>query len=694
MSGHSSPLKPLENAFARVLGIQISYVNNDGVEIFLQRDIFDKVARELLPRSLPFEGEWNEAFLEKYMRRRYARRLPQNAVAWGDDELVLVCRSLDDDPFTSLSGELILDDGTRKNFEARDISWNRIPSHAAPFFAQPLLEARVATGLKVKAGYHLLRTNDGESCHVIAAPKRLPAATKKSWGAFVPAYALRAESDWGSGSYTELGQISSWLADKGAGTVATLPLLPSFLEDWKSDPSPYSPASRLFWNEFYVDPKKSPEWDHSPRARSLFEKNATKIREWKAADYVPYFEIAQLKREILMELAKTYFANGDKKRLERALTEKPRLMDYARFRAHSFSQKSSWWGWSDEDKTSLEHAKVDESLVQFYAYSQMLALEQVSILSTECRRKGLSFYLDLPVGVHSDSYDVWKNPEQYCFKLSAGAPPDPFFTKGQNWGFPPFRPTALATDGFMHFKEILRHHLSQASLLRLDHVMGFHRIYVVPHGVEADRGAYIRFPFEELYATLLLEASRAGARLVGEDLGTVPEEVRKAMNEHLLSRLYVFQYEATPAVDGVVPPAASNTAATLNTHDMPMWAAYWQGLDIPDRIDLGLLNDQSAKEEAETRAAIRDGWLKRLGLPKDAKLQEIFEKTMLFLGKSEAELVLVTLEDAWLEERPQNTPGTWKERRNWERKSRYSLEEIEKDPKFLDFLSRFAKSRE
>ena len=686
-------MKPLENAFASVLGIQISYVNNDGVEVFLNRDVFDKVARELLPPSLSFEGEWDEAFLEKYMRLRYARRLPHNAVAWIDEELVVVCHSLEENPFTSLSGEVLLDDGTRKTFEADDILWKQVPSHAAPFFAQPLLEARVATGLKLKAGYHLLRSSDGESSQIIVAPRSLASATEKTWGAFAPTYALRSENDWGSGSYSELGELAMWLAGLGAKTVATLPLLPSFLEDWKSDPSPYSPASRLFWNEFYVDPTRSPEWDYSPRAREVFEKSSSKIREWKSAEYVPYYEIAQLKREVIGELAKTYFSVGDKKRLERALTEKPRLMDYARFRAHSFATKNSWWSWSDDDKRSLEGTSIDETMVQFYAYSQMLALEQVSELAASCRDKGLSFYLDLPVGVHSDGYDVWKNPTLYCLRLSAGAPPDPFFTKGQNWGFPPFRPSSLVSDGFVHFKEILKHHLSQASLLRLDHVMGLHRIYVVPHGVEADRGAYIRFPFEELYATLLLEASRANARLVGEDLGTVPEEVRLAMNEHLLSRLFVFQYEAHPSNEKVVDAAASNTVATLDTHDMPMFAAYWQGLDVPDRIALGLLNDVSSKQEAETRAQIRSAWLKVLGLKSEAPLKIIFEKTMLFLGASDAELALVTLEDAWLEERPQNTPGTWKERRNWERKTLRTIEEMQSDGHLKEFLRKLAQSR-
>jgi 4-alpha-glucanotransferase len=328
----------------------------------------------------------------------------------------------------------------------------------------------------------------------------------------------------------------------------------------------------------------------------------------------------------------------------------------------------------------------------------MLAMEQIEDLAQSCRDKGLSFYLDLPVGVHSDSYDVWKNPSLYCLGLSAGAPPDSFFTKGQNWGFPPFRPLELEAHHFAHFRDVIRHHMSQASLLRLDHVMGLHRLYVVPQGLSADRGGYIRFPAEALYAVFLLEAARVGARMVGEDLGTVPDEVRESMTAHHLSRLFVFQYEASPAREGVIPHPASNTVASLNTHDMPMWASYWQGLDIPDRKDLGLLDDEGVIQERAARAQLNKKWVQTLEssgwLRPGASLQDIFKATMSSLARSEAELVLVTLEDAWLEERPQNTPGTHLERKNWQRKCRRSLEEITRDIELRHFLEHLTKLRE
>lgn len=697
MSAHSSSLKPLENAFARMLGIQISYVNNDGVEIFLEREIFDKVAREVLPKALPFEGEWNEAFLEKLLRHNHKRLVPENTVVWGKNELVITSRRLSTETFDSLVGDVVLEDGARKNFKVSGIQWKHIPSHASPFVSLQLVEARIATDLKLPLGYHTLKISNGEKSQIICAPQSLPSSKEKTWGAFVPTYALRSKSDWGSGSYTELGKVSSWLASLGAKTVATLPLLPSFLEDWKSDPSPYSPASRLFWNEFYVDPTLSPEWKATREAQKLYAAAQPRIKKWRAAKNVPYFEIAQLKRAIIEAMARKYFESGDKKRLAKALAAKPKLVDYAGFRAHSFATKTSWWGWNDAEKRGLDDSKMSKNLVEYYIYAQMLAMEQMQELADAGHKKNMSFYLDLPVGVHSDSYDVWKNSEQYCLKLSAGAPPDPFFTKGQNWGFPPFRPCALSEDRLVHFREILRHHLSHASLLRLDHVMGFHRIYVVPHHIEADRGAYIRFPFEELYAVLLLEGSRAGARLVGEDLGTVPEEVRASLDGHGLSRLFVFQYEAHPSKDGVVTPAASNTVATLNTHDMPMWAAYWDSLDLPDRLDLGLLNKKSLAVEASTREKIRQGWLKVLGrtqgLKPKSKPQEIFEATMFSLAASDAELALITLEDMWLEKRPQNTPGTYMERKNWQRKCTRTLEELKNDTKLLRFMRQISKLR-
>lgn len=699
-----SNLSKLDQEIAQLLGIQESYTNNSGIEIFAMPQVFAAVVEELLPAHLKGRVR-DESLLQALWEWRYERPLRENLVVWEGKTLNIELRSLGKAwEWTKLRARLKTEEGEvfEADFEI-DVASNQMQM---PSPTLPDLQAntyKVHTAWRLPLGYHTLTIETAlgkwESL-VVCAPESLPEIKSKDWGVFAPTYALRSSDDMGAGSYTELEELCLMMAEKGATTVATLPLLPAFLEDWKCDPSPYSPASRLFWNEFYVDPRRAPEWVHTPQAQKIYEDSKHLIEGFRSQEWVPYLEIAHLKRQILMPMAEKFFSSGDQSRLHRAMMERPDIAEYARFRAFTAQRGQSWWVWEDEYKDSIAKAPIDQGLFQLYVYSQLLAVEQLHALADKSASKGMSFYLDLPVGVHSDSYDVWKHKHLYCLKLSAGAPPDPFFTKGQNWGFPPFHPQALHEDRFEHFRQIIRHHLSESSLLRLDHVMGLHRLYVVPHGAEAHEGLYIRFPHEQLYAILMLEASRANARLVGEDLGTVPEEVRLKMNQHQLNRLFVFQYEADAGKPTAVTPPDANTVASLNTHDMPMWAAYWRALDLDDRQSLGLLTpDQRAKEE-KSRAQIRTAWvaaLKELELLDNVFTEKdeskVLNATLNYLGESSATLVLLNLEDAFFETRPQNTPGTFRERKNWLGRMPQSLKSLELDPKFRMFIETLERSR-
>jgi 4-alpha-glucanotransferase len=304
----------------------------------------------------------------------------------------------------------------------------------------------------------------------------------------------------------------------------------------------------------------------------------------------------------------------------------------------------------------------------------------------------------MPVGVHPDGYDTWRYRTQFALGCSTGAPPDSFFSLGQDWGFPPLHPEAIRCDGYEYVARCFRHQMRYASVLRIDHVMWMHRLYFVPIGADARSGVYVRYRPDELYAVTCLEAQRAGCTVVGEDLGTVPPNVRSAMTEHGLHRMHVLQFEA-PA-KGRLRSLSRVSVASLNTHDMPPFAGFCRGLDIDERVRSNLLDEASASRERAHRLCVCNNLARVLcpGRPRFDTLEEVDIAELVaacseFLASSEAALLLVNLEDLWLETQPQNRPGTGAEQPNWRRKFRLTLEQICDDPTLHDRLNRISRLR-
>ena len=567
-------------------------------------------------------------------------------------------------------------------------------------------------------GYHRLEVKLGgrtARALVIAAPVHAYAGDGKPfWGVFLPLYALRTARSWGSGDLTDLAALAEWTAGLGGGAVATLPLLATFL-DVPCEPSPYAPASRLFWNEIYLDPCQLPEATHCPAAQRLLESTelAAEMRALASLPLVDYPRVATLKRRVLDEMAVWCFANPGPRRqeLERYVAARPGLADYAAFRAVGDRRGESWQAWPERLREgSLAAADYDAEDYRYHLWAQWAMEEQMAQAAGRARggagsaspdglggggagggagvggagakRPGL--YLDMPLGVHGSGYDVWRERDVFAAGASAGAPPDAFFTRGQDWGFPPLRPDRLRERGYDYLIASLRHHLRHAGVLRLDHVMQLHRLFWVPRGLGPAGGVYVRYPHEELYAVLSLESHRHQALIVGENLGTVPPEVNESMARHGVLGMYVVQYELAPGGGGLQrePPAAS--VASLNTHDMPTFRGFWEGRDVDDLQALGLFDERQAAEERQRRGAQRQqlagaaaahwpgAWDGR-GDPYPLVLGDRLEH----LAASRARMVLVNLEDLWHETEPQNVPGTREDQRpNWRRKARWSFEEI------------------
>ena len=545
-------------------------------------------------------------------------------------------------------------------------------------------------------GYHELALEIGpyrEHVLIIAAPRRAHHEEHKSWGVFLPLYAIRSQQMLGIASFEELSVLSEWATSSGAALVGTLPLLASFLAE-PFEPSPYSPVSRLFWNEVFIDVASAAADAECSTANTLLNdpRFQSEARRLNRLELVDYRSAAALKRSVMQPLADCFFARraADSKAFRAYLENNPRAEDYALFRAVCERQRQGWQNWPLRLRAGdIRPDDYDITSYHYHLFSQFEATRQLDELKTRSKAR---LYLDMPLGVNSSGYDVWRERELFATGVAAGAPPDAFFTQGQNWGFPPMIPDALRADGYAYLRAALQTHLRYAGALRLDHVMSLYRLYWVPNDFPATEGVYVHYEADELHAVLTLESERHTATIIGEDLGVVPPEVRQRMKEHQLLRMYVVQFEATPSERKPLadPPALS--LASLNTHDMPPFAAYHAGLDADLRAELGLLSAEETAAAHEARAHLMrqvERQLYRAGyLQLPAHPDQVRDALLAFLAASDAEVLLVNLEDMWEELRPQNVPGTSEERPNWKRRSQISLEEIVNEPELNAVLSR------
>jgi len=665
-------------ALAGLYGVQTSYHDAMGRYVEAGPDSLLGVLRAL---QAPVESMADVASALQERREELGRRLVEPVVvAWDGHAPSIEIRP--GDAHGSIAYHLDLEGGERR---AQMADLDRLPPTRIEGSPHP--GRLLALPEPLPPGYHRLTIDlDGRTAEslIISAPTRCHTGDGKPlWGVFLPLYALRTSRSWGAGDFSDLETLAEWTASLGGGVVGTLPLLASFLDE-PFEPSPYAPASRLFWNESYIDPRRLPEMEDCAPARRLMESPdfLREIEVLRAAPRVDYARLMALKRRLLEELAHRFFTHpGDRKgEFDRFVAGKADLATYAAFRAVGDRRGESWQSWPERLREgTLAPADYDDEDRDYYLWTQWAAEQQVGALAREARRRGPGLYLDLPLGVHGSAYDVWRERDLFAEGASAGAPPDAFFTKGQNWGFPPLQPDRLRERGYGHLIDCLRHHLSHAGILRIDHVMQLHRLFWIPQGMDASGGVYVKYPAEELYAMLSVESHRNQAMIVGENLGTVPPEVYEAMDRHEVLGMYVVQYELQPGSQGLREPPAK-CVASLNTHDMPTFQAFWQAKDVDDLQSLGFFTPDQAREERDRRGAIRHGMEEALP-PEErgrgtATQSALLRRLLDGLAASPARMVLVNLEDLWNETEPQNVPGTHDERPNWRRKARFSFEEF------------------
>lgn len=535
---------------------------------------------------------------------------------------------------------------------------------------------------------------------------------RKIFGITANLYTVRSGRNWGVGDLTDLATMLRWGGSIGAQFVGVNPL--HALRNTDGAVSPYSPVSRLFRNVIYIDVEAIPELQASDAARRSIAQpeTANALRELRESPGVQYDRVIALKLDALRALHRD-FAQGasEARKQERDRyyeSQGEALLHFATFLAleehlaREGRKAGSWRDWPEEyrDPKSPAVARFRErqgEAIDFHRWLQYIVDSQLEAAARAARDAGMAIglYQDLAIGTSPDGSDTWAMPELFLRDVSIGAPPDPYSASGQDWGLPPINPLALRRDRYAYWIRLVRSSLRHAGALRIDHVMGLFRQFWIPAGRTGRDGAYVRFPSEELLGILALEATRAGALVVGEDLGTVPEDVPPAMKRWnvLSSKVLYFEREHELGFK----PAASYDAmalATANTHDMPTIDGFWRGRDIDVRREVGLIesDDDAAKarqdREEEKRALVQrlrdDGVLKPDDEPSGAALRGAVHD---FLCRTPSALVGLSLDDIVGESEPVNVPGVGADRfASWTRRLSLPLEALTSDARVAEAM--------
>lgn len=535
---------------------------------------------------------------------------------------------------------------------------------------------------------------------------------KKMWGPSVQLYTLRTQHNWGIGDFGDLKQLVADIASRGGDFVGLNPIHSLFPAN-PEGASPYSPSSRRWLNILYIDVSSVPEFSLSIEAQQKvgsaeFQQRLQKARE---SHWVNYSEVAELKMSVLPQLFTEFKKRHLDKNSERAqaflaFVEEggESLVHQAAFdalHAQLHAQDSNIWGWPvfPEELRKFENRAVQDFIeqnkdqVHLYMYLQWVADIQIKEAQALAEEKGMSvgLYRDLAVGVADSGSETWADDGNLVMDASIGAPPDILGPLGQNWGLPPLNPQVLQATGYDAYIKLLRANMKHCGALRIDHVLGLLRLWWIPKGDNATQGAYIYYPVEDMLAILALESHRHQCSVIGEDLGTVPDEIVDILREAGVHSYKVFFFETSEEDGGFISPAhyAEQSMSALCTHDMPTLRGFWHCDDLKMGQELGLYPDAEQLEglfasRLECKQGILDsvawhGYLPE-GVGRDAQYvpmdSYLAEALQLHVAAGSSTLLSVQLED-WLEmDKPVNIPGTVDEYPNWRRKLSMNLDEV------------------
>lgn len=556
------------------------------------------------------------------------------------------------------------------------------------------------------------------------------------WGVALQLYSLRSERNWGVGDFHDLAGIVEW-AGRGLG-AAMIGLNP--LHALKNSKpyhiSPYSPSSRLFLNELYIDVESVFECRTAPEAKErladpLFR---ARIEAARQSELVDYDGVASAKREILSLCYRAFLRDNfdgaepelkpHTDRGERfqqyVLEEGEPLIRYALFQALEEEQRAEsvsavWTDWPEEYRVPASDAVREFQFrqmhrVRYFLYLQWLAAEQLGAVKKKTAEAGMpiGLYHDLALGSDRNGPDGWRFQEVLALGADCGAPPDAFAPEGQNWGFSPADPIRLRASGYQYVIELFRNNLRYGGAIRLDHVMALFRLFWIPRGSPASQGTYVYYPAEDLLAILALESTRANTLVIGEDLGTVPDWVRDRLGGAGVLSYRVFYFERTET-GAWKPPGAypAQSLAVVTTHDLPTLSGYWEGTDIQTRDDLGLIPSEQARsgmlaerqaDKARMLAALQSEGLLPPGVSEDPSLSPVMTWDLAnaihrYLAHTPAWMVLANIEDVIGLRAQTNVPGTVDQHPNWRRKLNVTVEDLMQDPRFAQLSTQLRSVR-
>jgi 4-alpha-glucanotransferase len=540
-------------------------------------------------------------------------------------------------------------------------------------------------------GYYPV-TKGKRSFTLAVAPVRQQAqGDARRWGLAVQLYSLYRKGDGGIGTYGALRDFLRGSAEAGAGTVAVSPLHAQFSADpWRF--SPYSPSSRLWMNALHID---------SGEAAALLDLKPPKLAPRQGAGGDALIAWPEASRAKLKALRGLFDAAHRQGRFDgghpaaRSLAAFRRaggasLMGHATFEAlhaHFFGSNRELWNWSQwpaeyrdpEGAAVRRFARQHRETVAFHIFLQWLAARQLQSAADAARdgQMALGIIKDIAVGADGGGSEAWSNQGRMLAGASIGAPPDAFNTLGQNWGVTTFSPNALAATGYAAFIQLLRSALQDSGGIRIDHILGLRRLWVVPNGADPRDGAYLRYPLTDLLRLTALEAQRAGAVVLGEDLGTVPNGFRAKLDRFGIKGMQVLWFERQ-GPDFMPPQKWRKSAVGMTTtHDLPTVAGWWLGKDIVWRKKLKLFAARdgaaaAAGERKRDRAQLWDAFL-RAGVatgrqPGTHDIAKVLNGAIGYLGKAACDLVVLPLEDALGRKEQPNLPGTVTEHPNWRRR--------------------------
>ncbi|MEA1052202.1 4-alpha-glucanotransferase [Lamprobacter modestohalophilus] len=545
----------------------------------------------------------------------------------------------------------------------------------------------------------------------------------RDWGLVTHLHALRSTRNWGIGDFTDLTRLVETAAEAGAGAVGLSPLHALF----PSQPArcnPYGPASRRFLNPLHLDVEAIAELADCEAARELIDSDALKarLRALRSAPLVDHTAVTNAKLKVLEHLFGCFRQHHPDVKGPRAAAfqafcdeQGESLQRFAiyqalseHFAAAEHDQRPyEQWPAAYQDPRSDEvaaFAREHAERVDFFAWLQWLAQMQLEAAGNRCQELGMAqgLLLDLAVGAAPDGADHWVLPGLYIQGAHVGAPPDDFSPKGQNWDVLAWHPEALREAGYAPFAAELRANMRAAGGLRIDHVMGLMRLFLIPDGAPPTAGTYLSYPLEELLGVLALESVRHRCLIIGEDLGTVPALIRKVIPDWGILSTRVLYFERADDGGFLEPPAFEpNAMVTAGTHDLPPLAGFWQGVDLEQRRELELFPsqhdyDKRLLQRTQDRTELFLA-LKHQGLLPDHEGADPVDVPSLgpehlraihvYLARTPSRLLLIQTADLLAETEQINLPGSGDRYPNWRRRQPLQLEHWLEQPEIQGLLA-------